>query len=222
MRFFLLLIIMLMPSRLKIFLYVKLFKWQIDPTAKIGFSLLLCDHLVMEARSSIGALTTVKGLASLRLDERSSLGSLNWITGFPLGVSKHFSLDLNRNPTLHIKEHGAITNRHLIDCTDSVTVGRFSTFAGFRSQVLTHSINLKEARQRCKPVVIGDYCFIGTGSTLLPGSQVPNNSILAAGAVLSHAFSDEGALYGGIPAKKIKTLNLDEYKYMGRTEGYIW
>jgi acetyltransferase-like isoleucine patch superfamily enzyme len=222
MRFISLLIIMLMPSRLKIFLYVKLFNWQIDPTAKIGFSLLLCDHLIMEAGSSIGALTAVKGLASLRLDERSSLGSLNWVAGFPLDVSRHFSLDLNRNPTLHIKEHGAITSRHLIDCTDSVTIGRFSTFAGFRSQILTHSINLGEARQRCKPVVVGDYCFVGTGSILLPGSQVPNNSILAAGAVLSNAFSDEGCLYGGIPAKKIKALNLDEHKYMGRAEGYIW
>jgi acetyltransferase-like isoleucine patch superfamily enzyme len=72
------------------------------------------------------------------------------------------------------------------------------------------------------PVEVGDYCFIGTGVVLLPGAKIPHNSILAAGAVLGEAFSIEGGLYGGVPAKKIKDLDLEEYAYMKRTDGYIW
>jgi len=123
---------------------------------------------------------------------------------------------------LYIKEHGAITNRHLIDCTASVIIGRFTTFAGFRSQILTHSINLKESRQRCKSVEIEDYCFVGTGSILLPGAVLPQKSILAAGAVLGEHLVDAGYLYGGAPAKKIKELSVSDYKYMNRDSGFIW
>ncbi|MEY8214086.1 MAG: acyltransferase [Colwellia sp.] len=211
-----------LPSSFKVFLYRRLLNWDIHPSVKIGFSLLLCENLVMEKDSCIRSLTLIKGLSLLRMGESSSLGSLNWVTAFPLGPSRHFSKDPNRQTTLHIKEHGAITNRHLIDCTDSVTIGRYTTFAGFRSQILTHSINLKEARQRCLPVEVGDYCFVGTGSILLPGAKLPCKSILAAGAVLSDNLIDEGYLYGGVPTKKIKHLDLDDYEYMNRSCGYIW
>ncbi len=210
------------PSVIKIRIYRHIFKWDIHDSARIGFSLLFCDHMILERGSVIGHMTLVKGIATLQLDEKSSLGSLNWVSGFPLMEGKHFDLDGNRDPKLHIKCHGAITSRHILDCTDSVTIGRFSTFAGFRSQVLTHSIDLKQARQRCSPVEIGDYCFVGTGSVLLPGAKVPNNSILAAGAVLSSALTEEGGIYGGVPARLIKKIDLSEYSYMKRNEGYIW
>ncbi|MDP7187816.1 MAG: acyltransferase [Candidatus Poseidoniia archaeon] len=217
-----LLLLVFFPSSLKIPIYRIVFKWEIHQTAKIGFSVLLCDHLILKQGSVIGSLTVVKGISLLQLDEKSILGSLNWVSGFPLVESKHFDLDASRNPKLHIKCHGAVTSRHIIDCTDSVTIGRFATFAGFRSQILTHSINLKQARQRCSPVEIGDYCFIGTRSVLLPGAKVPSKSILAAGSVLSETLVEEGGLYGGVPARLIKKLELNEYPYMNRTEGYIW
>ena len=212
----------LLPTRVKVFLYKKVLGWDIHPSAKIGLSLLLCRKLVMAEDTRIAHFTIVKGISLLCMDKSSSLGSLNWVSGFPLITSKHFSRDSSRYPMLHIKEHGAITNKHLIDCTDSVTIGRYSTFAGFRSQILTHSIDLKEARQRCSPVEVGNYCFVGTNCVLLPGAKVPNKSILAAGAVLSVELVDEECLYGGVPAKKIKHIELDNYKYMSRTKGYIW
>lgn len=222
MKMIFLLLSVLLPTKIKVFMYVRLLGWDIHPSAKIGLSLILCNKLAMGAGSRIGNFTVVKGVSLVRMDTLSSLGSLNWVTGFPLMPSKHFRADENRQTTLHIKEHGAITNRHLIDCTDSVIIGRFTTFAGYRSQILTHSINLKESRQRCSPVIVGDYCFIGTSCVLLPGTKIPNKSILAAGAVLSNEFQDEGCLYGGVPAKKIKHLELNSYKYMNRTDGYVW
>lgn len=222
MKKIILLLTTLLPSAVKIPIYRIFFKWDIHDSSKIGFSVLLCDHLILKSGSVIGSMTVVKGVSVLQLDENSKLGSLNWVTGFPLIKSKHFDLDINRDPKLHIKSHGAVTNRHIIDCTDSVTIGRFTTFAGFRSQVLTHSINLKQSRQRCSPVEIGDYCFIGTGSILLPGAKVPDKSVLAAGSVLSDALTNECGLYGGVPAKFIKKIDLDEHLYMSRSEGFIW
>jgi len=210
-----------LPSRIKVFLYNRILGWELEATVTIGLSLILCDKLVMERGSNIGNLTVIKGIAKLCIEENGSLGSLNWVTGFPLGESKHFDKDIERKPLLHIKKHAAITSRHLIDCTDSVIIGEYSTFAGFRSQILSHSINLKESRQRCKPVIIGSYCFVGTGCIFLPGSSLPNNSILAAGSVLTNYAFEEGCLYGGVPAKKIKNIDLAEYKYMHRKVGFV-
>lgn len=222
MRKLILILLVIFPSRIKIYLYRLIFKWDIDASAKIGFSLLLCEKVLIKKGSKIGNLTVVKGLSMLQLDEYSSLGSLNWVTGFPLIRSHHFEMDKGRIPKLHIKEHGAITVRHIIDCTDSVTIGKFTTFAGFRSQILTHSINIKQSRQRCSPIYIGDYCFIGTGSILLPGSRVPDKSILASGAVLGEVLDEIGCLYGGVPAKFIKKIDTQNYKYMNRSKGFVW
>jgi acetyltransferase-like isoleucine patch superfamily enzyme len=221
-KMILMLLSIFLPSKIKVFLYNRFLGWELDATIKIGYSLLLCNKLVMERGAKIGNLTIVKGLSQLYIEENGSLGSLNWITGFPKVESKHFDMDLDRNPLLHIKKHAAITNRHLIDCTDSVIIGEYSTFAGFRNQILTHSINLKESRQRCKPVIIGSYCFVGTGCILLPGSSLPNYSILAAGSVLTGCASEEWCLYGGAPAKKLKNISPAEYKYMQRPVGYVW
>jgi len=67
----------LLPCKLKVFIYKKIFGWHINPNARIGFSLLLCDEVIMDEGTKIGSLTIVKGLSKLRMDKCSSLGSLN-------------------------------------------------------------------------------------------------------------------------------------------------
>ncbi|GAC16447.1 acyltransferase [Aliiglaciecola lipolytica] len=212
----------ILPSKFKVYLYAKVLGWNISPSARIGYSLILCEELSMQNGAKIASLTCIKGLSRLEMEESSSIGPLNWITGFPLIKSKHFEEDIDREPLLHIQKHSAITSRHILDCTNKVTIGKYSTFAGFRSQILTHSIDLKEGRQRSAPVNIGDYCFVGTSCVLLPGSKIPNYSILAAGSVLTKEMLEENCLYGGGPAKKISAINPDEYGYMKRKVGFTW
>ena len=194
----------------------------IDRTARISrFALLLCSRLEMGARGYIGPFTVCKGMDLIRVAEDGYIGPFNWITAFPIGTgSRHFELDPQRKPQLIVEEHAAITSRHLIDCTDEVRIGAFSTFAGFRSQILTHSIDLKQSRQRCKPVRIGHHCFVGTGSILLGGSALPDCSVLAAHSLLTSSPETAGYLYGGVPAKPIKAIDPDDL-YFSRTTGYV-
>ena len=79
---------------------------------------------------------------------------------------------------------------------------------------------MDESRQRCSPVGIGDYTFVGTGSIILPGSALPAYSILGAGSVLNRQFLEEHWLYAGNPAAPVKRL-CPEAAYFRRTTGYV-
>lgn len=196
--------------------------FSIDKTAYISrVALILPRRLEMGPNSFIGRLTVCKDLELLHLEEYAFVGPLNWITAFPLGTaSQHFTLDPERKPRLTVARHAAITSRHLIDCTDEVEIGAFTTFAGFRSQILTHSIDLNESRQRCKPVRIGSHCFVGTSSVVLGGGVLPDCSVLGAHSLLVDDFETPGYMYGGVPAKPIKPID-PEAKYFSRTEGFV-
>lgn len=54
-------------------------------------------------------------------------------------------------------------------------------------------------------VVIGDNCWLGVNSVVLPGVTLGNHVVVAAGAVVSKSFG-ANCLIGGVPARKIKDL----------------
>ncbi|MBH2018610.1 MAG: acyltransferase [Burkholderiales bacterium] len=215
------LLLIFLPFKLKRFFYKKLFNFEIHTSARIGMSLVMPEALYMDQYSSIGNFNVIKGVTKVTLGLSASISNLNWISGFPINTnSLHFSDQSNRVPALILGDHSAITNRHLIDCTDTVTFGRFSTFAGFRSQILTHSISIVDSRQRSGPVIIGDYTFTGTGSIILPNSFLPNFSVLGAGAVLNKKYNEEYFLYAGNPARPVKKLGCDAV-YFNRKSGFV-
>lgn len=69
-----------------------------------------------------------------------------------------------------------------------------------------HPINPAERRATIsQPIVIKKGAWIGVGATILPGVTVGENSIVAAGAVVSKDVPDN-TIVGGIPAKVIKSI----------------
>lgn len=199
----------------------KQFGYTIHSSCRIGVSFIFPTRLIMEEGSRIGNLTMCKNIDLLHLKAHTSIGNGNWITGFPLRSSRHFAEEKDRQPQLVVGEHSAITHRHLIDCTNSVVIGKFTTMAGFQSQILTHTIDLKENRQTSTPVRIGDYCFVGTNCVLLGGSALPDFCVLGAKSLLNKAFAESHQLYGGVPARSIEKLPPD-YAYFRRTEGFVF
>lgn len=197
------------------------FGYSIHPASRIGLAWICPERLIMEAGASIGDLTVCKNIALLHLREKASIGRGNWITGFPRGHSPHFAHQTERRPELIVGAHSAITHRHLIDCTNAVVLGQFTTFAGFQSQILTHSIDLERNRQTSAPIRIGDYCFVGTNCVLLGGSVLPDFSVLGAKSLLNKAFTESHHLYGGVPARPLRPLSKDG-AYFQRTEGFVF
>lgn len=196
--------------------------YNISKDAYIGFSLITIRNLCMAPGSRIGHYNVIVNLDKLELGSNSTISRNNWITGFSTKIrSKHFEHDKDRRSELIIGKESAITKKHHIDCTNYIHIGDYVTIAGYNSQFLTHSIDIYEGRQDSHPIKIGDYSFVSTGVIILGGSELPGKSVLAAGAVLNKKYNEEWKIYGGVPAKPIKEIDINA-KYFSRKQGFIY
>ena len=198
-----------------------LFGYRFHPGARISaLALVAPRRLVMGRNASIGAFTVIINLDDVVMGECAAINRSNWITGYPAGSSIRFTTESSRQARLVLEDHACITKHHHIDCTNSVRIGTFTTIAGYRSQILTHSINLRTSRQESRPVAIGAYCLVGTSCVILPGSALPDRCILGAMSLLAKPFTEELTLYGGVPAIAVKKLP-DDYRYFSREQGFV-
>lgn len=100
-----------------------------------------------------------------------------------------------------------------------ITIGRNVTIS-VGVTLLTHDASIGAIIGRnvfsdiVGPINIGDNCFIGANTIILPGVSIPNNTIVAAGSVVTktitssskevaEGLSNEGIVIGGNPAKLI-------------------
>jgi len=73
-------------------------------------------------------------------------------------------------------------------------------------------------------VHIGKYCWLGAESTILPGVELGNFTIVGAGAVVTKSFPEGYCVIGGNPARVIKQLEKDKcvaYRNDVEYVGYI-
>lgn len=216
------LVCFLLPWSIRRRVLIYMFGFEIHPTAYIGFSLILPRFLKMSEYARIGHLVTAIHLDQLCMGESSSIARGCWITGYPVSPeSKHFSHQINRVSRLSLGRHSAITKNHHFDCTSAIEIGEFTTIAGYHSQLLTHSIDLRNNRQNSNPIKIGDYCFIGTDVVILGGAVLPSYCILGAKSLLNKAFFEEWSLYAGVPAIHKGHVNPSD-KYFYRLAGFVY
>ena len=68
-------------------------------------------------------------------------------------------------------------------------------------------------------IKIGDNCFIGARSMIMPGVTIGNNSIVAAGALVTKNIPS-GEVWGGVPARFIITTEQYADKCLLNTPDY--
>lgn len=62
-------------------------------------------------------------------------------------------------------------------------------------------------------ITIGNNCFLGNNSILLPGVTLGDNIIVGAGSVVTKSFKEPNIIVAGNPARKIGTWNDFKLKY---------
>lgn len=124
------LLLLLLPWSIRRRLMNRFFGYRIAPTARIGFSLVLLDELVLDEGARIGHLNLIKSFDRLEMRVMAKIGDRNHISGIGSRNAKHFGDEIGRKPEIVMGEHASITGRHTIDCCNRIEIGRFSTIAG--------------------------------------------------------------------------------------------
>ncbi|MFT4049439.1 MAG: hypothetical protein QM648_06310 [Solirubrobacterales bacterium] len=198
----------------------RLFGHEVHPTARIGLCLIAVDHMKLGRDAGIGHFTLIKGLRVLDMADETDIGRFNWITGMPLSNTEFYQSVEDRDPSLEIGFGSVIIHRHIIDCTNKVTIGELSGIAGYRCTLLTHGVDIRENRQSAGPIVIGDRSIISSNCVVIGGTTFPDRSVLAAGSMV-RGRNEEPGLYAGVPAKRVGDLPEDA-KFFTRTTKMIY
>lgn len=154
--------------------------------------------------------------------ERSQLMRNLWLYGVKRSGSKignHVTVNgrvkgINRNVT--VGDYANFNGLTIIG-GGTLTIGNYF-HSGKDIVIITESHNFENAesipydKKRIKrPVVIGDYVFIGHGSILMGPLSVGEGAIVAAGSVVVKDVPS-CAMVGGNPAKVIKFRDLEHFR----------
>lgn len=74
------------------------------------------------------------------------------------------------------------------------------------------------------PIKIGKYCWIGMNAVILPGVELGDFTVVAAGSIVTKSFSEGYSVIAGVPAKKIRNIQpIDCIRYESerKLNGYI-
>lgn len=103
-------------------------------------------------------------------------------------------------------------------------IGEYVSFAT-NIGIITANHDIYNQQQHIKgKVEIGDYCWIGMNSVILPNVKLGPRTIVGAGSVVTKSFPEGFCVIGGNPAKKIKDLDPDKFvrpKCKYEAYGYI-
>ncbi len=205
-----------LPSIVKILILRHIFRFKIGRGVRIGFSLVFPQHAVIGDRVRIGHLNCIGAMKSLHLGDDVVIGHLNILLGgreVELGDGAVIGRlnEINAimrplvrgtpDPVLRLGRRAIVTAWHKIDYTDTVILGNSVVFAGRVSNIWTHN------RQDVGPVSIGANCYVGSGIQMVPGSAIGANCVVGLGAIITRRFEDEGCLIAGVPARVVRDLD---------------
>jgi acetyltransferase-like isoleucine patch superfamily enzyme len=195
-----------LPPKLHRLLGRLLLGWQVDSTAYVGHSVIAARKVVLAPHSAIGHFNVIKGLEELTLGEHAVVGWMNWISS-PSLDSGAFEHSPNRLPALRLGRYGVVTTRHILDCSDTITLEDYALIAGYRSTVLTHSVKQVENRQFTAPVTLHERATVWTTCILLAGVSIASRTVVSAGSVVNRPLTEELTLYRGNPAVAVRSLD---------------
>ncbi len=105
---------------------------------------------------------------------------------------------------LTIGEHTNLGNDGFYDARETITIGNCVNIAAeVRIYTREHDIDSPDFAEVGAPVRIGDYAYIGTRVTILPGVTIGAGAVVASGAVVTKDVAPY-TLVGGVPAKFIR------------------
>jgi lipopolysaccharide O-acetyltransferase len=169
------------------------------------FRLLLPRCLGLRTRAGVRAGGGIEwplgNLRNLQIGENVSLGKRGW-----------FYLPLNnRQARIQIGAGTAIGNDFVITANDSIKIG-CDCLLSYRVTVMDHAHAtgwgvkpVSSGLTAGRAVEIGDRCFIGCNTVIMPGVRLDANCVVGANSVVTKSFA-AGSVVAGAPAKLLRGL----------------
>jgi acetyltransferase-like isoleucine patch superfamily enzyme len=129
------------------------------------------------------------------------------VMGYQIGVrsSIHLGAWTDTPGGLKIGDNSTVNHNCRLDSRGGLSIGD-SVSISSDCIILTadHNVQVSSFPGRTSPVTIGHYAFLGTRVTVLPGVEIGEGAVVAAGAVVTKDVAPY-SIVGGIPAKLIGT-----------------
>lgn len=122
------------------------------------------------------------------------------------------------NSKLGVQSNNYIQGNGGIYIGNYVTIARNVGIISGNHDVYDHTKHIN------KEVRIGDFCWIGMNSMIMPGVILGPRTVVGAGSVVTKSFPDGFCVIGGNPAKLIKELDKEKFvptKYKEEYYGYV-
>ena len=136
---------------------------------------------------------------------------LSEIIGYPLDKSTTVFAPFHTNFGKSIKIGRHVFINHACSFLDMGGIRlEDHVLIGPRVNLVTENHPLSPSERRgmlCQPILIKQNAWIGAGATILPGVTIGENSIVAAGALVSKDVP-ANTIVGGVPAKILKEIDI--------------
>ena len=206
MSFFQSILLFLFPTWFCKLLFIKSKSVVIGKNSKIGFSYIKCKKLKLGPNCKIGHLNYIS-VGGVYLKSGCYIQHLNFIRGQFDIIMEDNSWINNKNKissignayhnvVLNLNEGASIGVRHLLDMTDSITIGAYSMLAGADTQIWTHSFFFSKDSPKFArldaPVNIGKHCYIGARCCILSGVNISDAVTVGAQTCVSKSLDKQG------------------------------
>lgn len=127
------------------------------------------------------------------------------LLGAKVATGAHlYGLTEIRNPWgLVVGSHSVVGEKCLLDCRRGLTIGQsVNISSGVWVWTLHHDMSSSNFEAIGDSVFIGDYSWICSRATILPGVSIGEGAVIASGAVVTSNV-EPYTIVGGVPAKKI-------------------
>lgn len=198
MRNLFLMTIVFLPSSIKCFIYRFFCGWEIGKNAKIGFTYIDAEKVVIGNDVYIGHFNIFQRIKHLEIGNNCYFGKFNQFSGSTITYPE----ESGWTRQLILQDKVLFMNNHFIDVAATVKIGSESVFAGRDTHLWSHTMNFKENIPNLIPinVEIGAEVYIGSRSTILL-CNIPDRAIIGAGSVVTKTFNPTGrVLIAGNPA----------------------
>jgi len=128
---------------------------------------------------------------------------------FPCPVSIHCHISNLENITFDPEDINNFNSpgTYFQNFKGHITIGK-GTYIAPNVGIITsnHDLNNLELHLPGESVLLGEKCWIGMNSVILPGVVLGKGTIVAAGSVVTKSFPSGNLLIGGSPARVLKQL----------------